>query len=399
MGRGRTGGRRHERPHKPHELGPRIFARGRWLAADLRPWGGGRPTLRNPRHRDWPDDGERLEDTPENREIAARWVWAYVDAARDGVRRRIRGERPPGRPLSEATDAWLRHRERSVEDNTYRSNAAVVGHLLSYFGDDAIVERITTGDLQGMFDAMLDDGYAPSTLNTEKYILSAFFKWAGVEPNPVRGVELPDVARDEVVAWIDDEIEALRRAADLVDRARHPEPPSARLALELALATGARQQELFALQWEDLDAEEKTVRIRRQLTRHGGRTKPLKGKEIRTALVLPSWWAWHRSDASGLILAGPDGRAVRYRSSWLLGQRILDTANLNAPGLGWHSFRHTYARIFLEGVRGDIGLLQKSLGHKSIRTTESYYGHFYSPTAARLARAAIYGEPVLKLLD
>src|SRR5690606_38475834 len=98
VGRGRSTGRRHERPHRPHELGPRLFRRGRWWAADLRPWGGGRVTLRDPRARGWPRKGERTE----HRDIAEKWKWAYVEYAQSEARARQLGIRDDQRTLGDA---------------------------------------------------------------------------------------------------------------------------------------------------------------------------------------------------------------------------------------------------------------------------------------------------------
>jgi hypothetical protein len=49
-------------------------------------------------------------------------------------------------------------------------------------------------------------------------------------------------------------------------------------------------------------------------------------------------------------------------------------------------------RDFIVGVRADTGLLQKSLGRRSITTTERLYGHFHDDVAARIARGRIYPE-------
>jgi integrase len=68
---------------------------------------------------------------------------------------------------------------------------------------------------------------------------------------------------------------------------------------------------------------------------------------------------------------------------------ILDLAGLNEDGVGYHSFRHTYARIFIESG-GRFEELQKSLRHSSIVTTETLYGHFHEDVAAKLAGDRIY---------
>ena len=68
----------------------------------------------------------------------------------------------------------------------------------------------------------------------------------------------------------------------------------------------------------------------------------------------------------------------------------LKDAGLNGPGVGWHALRHTYARLFLEATR-DIRLLQASLGHASVTTTEASYNWLLPERAAEMARDVIYG--------
>ena len=70
---------------------------------------------------------------------------------------------------------------------------------------------------------------------------------------------------------------------------------------------------------------------------------------------------------------------------------MYDLAEVNAEGQAWHALRHTYARRFVE-AGGRLEELQHSLGHSSIRTTETCYGHFTDDTAASMARLRIYGS-------
>ena len=60
-------------------------------------------------------------------------------------------------------------------------------------------------------------------------------------------------------------------------------------------------------------------------------------------------------------------------------------------------FRQTYARRFIE-LGGRFEELQKSLGHKSITTTEQTYGHFHEDIAASLARGRIYRDEGLRVV-
>jgi integrase len=166
--------------------------------------------------------------------------------------------------------------------------------------------------------------------------------------------------------------------------------------VELALASGLRRNELFALEWRWFNIDERTVRVVRQLHKQRPEFVIPKSKKARTTLVLPSWWDHHDPDASGLVLSMSDGTMVMPQGITRLFRRLLEEAGVYRMGVGLHTFRHTYARNFIEGVRGDFGLLQKSLGHKSIVTTEKLYGHFHDDRAAGIARSRIYPDERLR---
>lgn len=385
MARGKQGAAREQRPHRPDELGPRIFDRGRWKAADLRPWGGGRPTLRDPRAPGWPKRGDRTEDG----ETARRWAWAYVDHYRGAAKRAHLGLPGDSERLDEAVRRYLRHSERmDAAPRTVEGRTTILGHLEDHFGGDALIAEIDRAALQRFFNGFIDRGYAATTLRTMLRVASGLFTFLEAEPNPARGVDLPDPPEDDVRDWTDEQAERIRKAADQVD-AQRIDPPSARRAVELAFASGLRQQELFAVDAAEIDPDTYTARITRQLDRPGKHRRRLKGKRSRTVLLLPSWWEWH-PESEGVILAGPAG-PLGARLSHRLLERVLDTAGLNERGIGWHRFRHTYARWFLE-MGGSLEQLQRSLGHSSIRTTERCYDHFRPRKAALSAAETIYGK-------
>lgn len=382
-----------QRPHRPHELGPRLFRRGSWWAADLRPWEGGRVTLRDPDAVGWPDAGQRTRE----RAAADRWRWSYVEHLEE-LARRARLGLPPlrrFRTLGEARDRYLRHRETAVEPNTVASDRTVLMHLIEFAGAGAPIAALRPAMLQELVDRRLREGYAPTTVDGIARTLATFAKWVGV-PHLLEGVVLPKPGRQDTRTWEADELDRIRKAADDLDRDRRSDSPSARLSVELAVATGARLGELFAMEWECFDDGRRTVRIHRQLVEDRKRFKPLKGKSGRTAVVLPGWWEYHQADAPGLVLPGRNGGP--FTAPRRLIGRLLDGAGVNGPGLGWHSFRHTYARRFVE-MGGRLEELQKSLGHASIRTTERSYGHLREDVAAGHAVAAIYGRPQLRVVN
>lgn len=363
-----------QRPHKPEEIGPRIYRRGRWFAVDLRPWGMGRPTMRNPKHPAWPERGGR---TP-LREVAERWRLDYWDLARGEHRRTVLGGGGSPMKLGEAVSTYLDHRRAVKQHSTWVGDRTATGHLLDALGPEIATASITTRQIQAWATSFLERGYKPSTVRQYLRSMSTFFGWLGSH-DPTEGVELADPGADDVVPWSDPELIRLREAARNLGHI---------LPLEIGLSMGLRKGEIFALRWEDFRPDTRTVRVRRQVEKDTGRVKGLKGKRAGTTLVLPPWWRHHRPGIG--YITGSDGQPLSdYHQTRIIGE-ILDRAGLNAVGVGWHRARHTYARLFLEGG-GWMDELQRSLRHASIQTTESIYGHLRPDRAAERAGARIYG--------
>lgn len=376
MGQDRGSGR----VRRPSE-GPRLYKEGRYWKADFRPWHGPRVSLRNPKAPGWPDRGERTEDA----EVALLWSRHYLDLYRDQLRRAHTGQRrfPP---LGEAVDKYLEHRQNQVEPNTWSVDRTAAKHLTEFFGRGATIRRVSDG-LQDLVDARLAQGYMPSTMRTLYMAWLPFFYWLGYarENNPARHLRLPAVPETDVETWSDDQLGEIREAADWVDR--HPVKgymPAARLTVEVFVCTGVRQQEGFALEWESFRPEQEAVRIAWQLHKDSKRRKALKGKLGRTSYVLPEFWPFYQ-DAAGPALASPKGGFVGYRTQRNLLRRILDVARLYETGTGYHRFRHSFARIFIERG-GRMEELQRFLGHKNITTTIRTYQHFHEDVAVSNAR-------------
>lgn len=357
-----SGRGRDRRRRDPLADGPRLFRRGRWWAADLRPWGGARPTLRDAR-------GERTE----LKDVARVWAEGYVAKLRNATHDRQRGISPK-RPLKAAVKEYLEHRRSTVEHNTWASDQVVTGHLLDAFGNrDA--HSIGQDELQGWFDARAST-YAGTTLELYRIHMRTFFRWVG---RPIEKPTLRKRHQGDPDALSDAEVTALLDACDTERES---------IVIRTGLATGARKAELWALEWADFRADGRSVRIQRQIAWPGTNTKGLKGKRARTALVLPGFMDGLERGAGRLV----PGWVVSQENASDVVARVLKRAGLWKVGRGSHVLRHTYSRMGLELHEWSLEMLCLFLGHASIRTTE-IYKHFGEETAIRLAEERTYRKP------
>jgi integrase len=310
--------------------------------------------------------------------------------------------------LDVAISQYLRHRDRTVEPFTVRSDRSVLEIHLLGAPNVVTTDDVTTAVLQDVFDRLAEH-YERSTLRRFRIVMGAFFTWAGRkgDANPARDVVVRELEDVDAYAWADEELAELRRVADRIDAGTlevdHPKgdgargfrpPDSYRLCLEAGLGSGGRARELWALEWPRFNEARRSVRFNCQVDERGTGVKPLKGKQNRTALVLRSWWefcARRVVPVRGRLLTPRPGldMPVYYAEDWMA--QLYRTAGLFEARRGWHTLRHTYSRVFLE-AGGSLDELQRSLGHKSIRTTQDTYDHFTDDAAVESARRRIYGD-------
>lgn len=309
--------------------------------------------MRDPNHPAWPDGGERTE----LREVADRWKWRYVDWALGSHKRRVLGV-PADTRLGDAVNAYLAHRKPRVAAQTWINDRTALRHLLVDFEPDT---RLYSVNPQATIDRLLESGYAVRSVTTYSRFLSSFFHHVGLAYKVV----MPKLPKANPRVWSDAEIDCIR------ERAEHTKLD---LAVDVGLFMGLRVGEIWGLNWADIDEPRRVVRVVRQYP-----DRPLKSGLSRTAVVLPGWD--HAAEGGvGRVVTVP--QRVQRNLRDVIG-------DLYEPGVGWHSLRHTYARMFLERSP-DMRLLQASLGHSSVIVTEANYNWLLPDRAADIAKQNIY---------
>lgn len=323
-----------------------------------------RPTLRNP-------NGGR--ERTELRDVARQWAEVYCARLRNATHDRQRGIKPK-RPLKAAVEEYLRHRQSTVERNTWTNDVTTTAHLTEAFANRD-VHGIEQEEIQAWFNARAAS-YAPGTLGLYAIHMRTFFQWAG---RPLQKITLLKAHKEDPDALSDTDIVELLKAC---------KTEREQVVIRTGLATGARKAELWALEWADFRPDGRSVRIARQIAWPGTTTKGLKGKRNRTALVLPGYMDGLERGTGRVV----PGWVVSSENADDVVKRVLVRAGLGKTGRSTHVLRHTYARIGLEKHEWSLEMLKLFLGHSSIRTTELYQ-HFGEEVAVRLAEERTYHKP------
>lgn len=201
--------------------------------------------------------------------------------------------------------------------------------------------------------------------------------------NATDALKVPLIGREEITPLTAEEANRLIKAAHSVDERLEA-------LYVLAIHTGLRQGELLALKWDDLDLEERTLRVRRTLTHVGGKysmAEP-KTKKSRRAVRLTSvavtalrghlvrqMGEMDRLGSlykpGGLVFVNETGGIVNLRNRSF--KRVLSRADLPA-GTRFHDLRHTCATLLLSrNVNPKV--VSEMLGHATVAITLDTYSH------------------------
>jgi integrase len=278
-------------------------------------------------------------------------------------------------PFSDIARDWLASNPRK-RPTTYARDAMVVRvHLTPLLGQLPIA-RVTPADVKSVVAAMEHRGLAPATVRTSYGVLRAILSWAVendvIDRSPCRGVRLPEPAKSSKPVVSAAEVQRLADAI-AVDY---------RVAVFLG-ALGLRQAEVFGLRVGSVDFLRRTLTVRETTNEVEGQFVEGSGKtqsSVRTLSVpqiVLDELAAHlartgRTAPDDRVLQSPGGGPVRATNFRL---RIYGPALVKADleGLTFHRLRHSAGHMMREaGV--PLEVIQKRLGHASIRTTADIYG-------------------------
>jgi integrase len=315
---------------------------------------------------------------------------AALDAAREALRTgQIRAPLDGDGPISLHTylERWLTdHVKPSVSESTYRSREGTVRlHILPTLGDRSL-HKIAAADVQRLYRQLEKDGVGGRTRQLVHATLRRAFNQAvrqgAISTNPLALVDAPR----HVAAQI--EPLTARQAQAFLDAIRGDRLET---LFVLAIYTGLRQGELFALRWDDVDLRAGEIHVRRTTSEANDTGKPVvldspKTRAGRRPVRLTSQAAAalraHRkramADAGGAepseyVFTDSAGQLLR-RSNVLRRSYYPALAKAKLPRIRFHDLRHTFATLLLAGgVHPKVA--QEMLGHAKISTTLDTYSH------------------------
>ena len=206
-------------------------------------------------------------------------------------------------------------------------------------------------------DHLLNQGYAPATINSMVAALNTFFRFAGWEDCRVKFLKV------QRKLFRDKSRELTRQEyGRLIAAARGQGKERLALLMEAMCATGIRVSEVRYL----------TV----EAARRGRAEVSLKGK-IRTILIPNKLcrkllkYAKKQKTASGEIFLTGSGKGLSRRQIWAEMKGLCQAAGVESTKVFPHNLRHLFATAFYRVCR-DIARLADVLGHSNIENTWIY---------------------------
>ncbi len=291
--------------------------------------------------------------------------------------------------LSELMHSWLfdfLHNSSKIKPSTFQRYESIYRNYIknsSIAGNKLI--QIKTMQLQKFYNELFRKGYSYSQINTLNTVLKVFFNWCidndYILKNPCTKVILKGNKTDiinnkqrDVEILTEKEIKILKEYLNGTDF---------ELLFLLDLATGLRQGELLALDWEHIDLKNKTITVERTV-KEVYIYDDENNKHIETIFQTPKTLNSFRKvsipntlvdilkklkNKKGLLFKDINDNPLKGKNISTKWTKILKECNIQHKK--FHSIRHTYASMLLKkGV--DIETVAELMGHSAISITQIY---------------------------
>ena len=352
-----------------------------------------------------------------NKKLAEALLADRLKSVHDGAYRELQDI-----TFADFADKWLKEYVLgAVKRSTWQAyDSHVRVHFKPALGALAL-RAIHEDTIQGYMAAKLKAGAKAKSVKNHLVILKGMLKyavkWGYLAANPAAGVKAPRVEREEMDFLTPEEVRHLLTAKSKADG----EPairPGWYVPIKLAIFSGLRPGEQFALKVGDLDFHAGQVRVRRGLfwewKRHAAGkprwhiTSPKTKHSIRNVDLPPDLLEDLRGYSAGLPDKDPDHLLFATSNGTPLDpknivdrvfRKALERAELRR--IRWYDLRHTYASLQL-AAGANIKYLSQQMGHASVQITLDRYSHLLKDShpaqAARLSSLVFEGPTSANVL-
>lgn len=264
--------------------------------------------------------------------------------------------------LSEFTQIVLEEAGNTLTRSTYKTYSKGVKAFFRIFGDKEI-GIISVLDIDSFIKGMIREGYSSSAVSTYLAPISKAFVEAIrvgiIDKNPVQYAKRPKIVNKKKNPF------NLMQMKRILDEAEG----SLKMFLYFAFFTGARPNEILALQGQDIS--DKTITIERTFNSDGGLNPPKGGKTRRIPILNPLKEFFEEED-----IQLKRKRFVIDASYSVVSRnfkKLLKSLGYEYTTL--HNTRHTFTSLLLQAKESPT-LAQHFLGHSDLTMINKVYAHY-----------------------
>ena len=271
------------------------------------------------------------------------------------------------------------------------------------------VYQIDTFVVQQVINKLIDAEYSLNVIKKNKHLIGQFFEYAidnkWVQENPTRKVVVK--ARDRKIYSGQDRYKALTPEArkEFLPALNQDEANFLKPLCYVLLLAGLRIGEAIALQWKNVNFENKTLKVERSVTQVpkfdsegrilsratviGDTKTTCSVREIPiTDIVVNTLLAWRDKQIerertnrdvtaeltapTSFIFANDDGSVRTYSGCRMIFNRFIKRHNLGKYNIHFHGLRHTFSNMLFE-MNENPKAIQQLLGHRDVKTTITVY--------------------------
>ena len=232
-----------------------------------------------------------------------------------------------------------------------------------------------------------DNKLSSATVRKIFILLNASFEHAIdghlLQENPCLRVRLPKIRKKKIITLDTQQARLLLRTAkeDITVTKYGIKQGEYYLILLLAIITGARQGELIALTWDDIDSKKQSINVDKTFSKKELSDVPKTDSSERTLYNLPDfifeelkeYRKTQKNNPNNLVFPNNEGNYIDgHNLTYRVLPRLLQKAGL--PKVCWHSLRHTNITALAES-KVSPAYIQRNSGHSSPLMTIGTYTH------------------------
>lgn len=272
-------------------------------------------------------------------------------------------------------DLFLQEHKTEIKPSTYEEYRKAISKRIRPIFPNKDINDVSALDIKRWHNALIEKGYAKSTVNATHSILSTIFKFGvkyyGLPQNPclLEGTaKVPDKGVKTIRYWTFEEYQEFRNA---IIEEKH------RVMFDMLYYSGMRVGELLALNWDDIVWEENKIKITKDLSFVDNKQiiQPPKTKASVRDIIMPQFCMDELKDWKDKLYK-PQGRifffAKSHNTVWACMQRIAGRTELKRIRV--HDLRHSHASLLIS-MGCPITLVSQRLGHENTYTTLNIYSH------------------------